>query len=53
LQRAGIPDGVIQEIVNWETADMVKLYSDLTADEQIGKYFGADKTEQVSPLSKL
>ena len=42
LQRAGIPDGVIQEIVNWETADMVKLYSDLTADEQIGKYFGND-----------
>lgn len=53
LQRAGIPDGVIQEIVNWETADMVKLYSDLTADEQIGKYFGADKVDITSPLSKL
>lgn len=53
LQRAGIPDGVIQEIVNWETADMVKLYSDLTADEQIGKYFGVDKGDVDSPLSKL
>lgn len=53
LQRAGIPDGVIQEIVNWETADMVKLYSDLTADEQIGKYFGGDSIEQNSPLTKL
>ncbi len=53
LQRAGIPDGVIQEIVNWETADMVKLYSDLTADEQIGKYFGAGKADDENPLSKL
>jgi integrase len=39
LARAGIPDGVIQSIVSWESGDMVKLYKDIDADEEIGMYF--------------
>ena len=39
LSKAGIPDGVIQSIVNWESGDMVKLYKDIDADEEIGMYF--------------
>lgn len=39
LARAGIPDGVIQSIVAWESSDMVRLYTDIEADEQIGMYF--------------
>lgn len=39
LVKAGIPDGVITQIVGWESADMCKLYTDLDADEQIGMYF--------------
>lgn len=39
LARAGIPDGVIQSIVNWESSDMVRLYDDTDADEQIAMYF--------------
>lgn len=39
LARAGIPDGVIQSIVAWESSDMVRLYTDIDADEQIGMYF--------------
>lgn len=39
LARAGIPDGVIQSIVSWESSDMVRLYTDIDADEQIGMYF--------------
>jgi integrase len=39
LAKAGIPDGVIQTIVNWQSADMVKVYKDLDADEEIGMYF--------------
>ena len=39
LAKAGIPDGVIQTIVNWETADMVRIYKDIDADEEIGMYF--------------
>lgn len=39
LVQAGIPDGVIQAIVNWESADMVRLYDDTSTDEQISMYF--------------
>lgn len=39
LARAGIPDGVIQSIINWSSADMVRLYKDIDADEEIGMYF--------------
>jgi integrase len=39
LARAGIPDGVIQKILAWESADMVAVYKDIDADEEIGQYF--------------
>lgn len=39
LAKAGIPDGVIQSIVAWETSDMVRLYKDIDADEEIGMWF--------------
>lgn len=39
LAKAGIPDGVIQSIVAWESSDMVQIYKDIDADEQIGMYF--------------
>lgn len=39
LARAGIPDSVIQSIVNWTSADMIRLYKDIDADEEIGMYF--------------
>ena len=39
LAKAGIPDGVIQSIIAWDSSDMVRLYTDLDADEQIGMYF--------------
>lgn len=39
LARAGIPDGVIQSIVAWTSGDMVRLYKDIDAEEEIGMYF--------------
>lgn len=39
LAKAGIPDGVIQSIVAWESSDMVRIYKDIDADEEIGMYF--------------
>lgn len=39
LAKAGIPDGVIQSIISWESSDMVRLYKDIDADEEIGMYF--------------
>ena len=42
LKRCKIPDSVIQEIIGWETPDMVGIYNDLDADEEIGNYFNED-----------
>ena len=39
LVRAGIPDNVIQSLVAWESAEMVRTYTDIDADEAIGMYF--------------
>lgn len=39
LSKAGIPDGVIQAIVAWESSDMVQLYKDINAEDQIAMYF--------------
>lgn len=39
LIRSGLPDRVIQDIVGWTSADMVKVYTDLDTEEQIGMYF--------------
>lgn len=50
LAKAGIPDGVIQSIIAWESSDMVRLYTDLDADEQIGMYF--KDGEIISPERK-
>lgn len=39
LVKAGIPDTVIAEIVSWSDTSLVKLYTDIEADEQIAMYF--------------
>lgn len=56
LAKAGLPDGVIQEIVGWESADMVRVYKDMSAEEQIAQYFGEDgeiRTDVQRSLSDL
>lgn len=50
LAKAGIPDGVIQSIVAWESSDMVRIYKDIDADEEIGMYF--KDGEIVTPAKK-
>lgn len=50
LSKAGIPDGVIQTIVNWDSADMVRLYKDIDAEDEIGMYF--KNGEIVAPEQK-
>lgn len=39
LIRAGLPDGVVQSIIGWTSSDMVRIYTDIEADEQISMYF--------------
>lgn len=42
LAKSGIPDGVIADIVGWESVDMVKIYNDNSREDQIAMYFGSD-----------
>lgn len=39
LAKAGLPDSVIQTIVAWSSSDMVRVYKDIDADDEIGMYF--------------
>jgi integrase len=47
LSMANLPESVIQEIIGWESSDMVRLYDDQTAESQFDKYFGADGIKSV------
>lgn len=55
LAKSGLPDGVIQSIIGWSSADMVRLYNDMDAEEQIGMYFkdGEINTSGVKGLSDI
>ena len=47
LQRSGIPDGVIKDIIGWNDLSMISVYSDLGTDEQIGQYFDESGIKNV------
>lgn len=55
LVRSGLPDGVIQDIIGWSSADMLRLYTDIPVDEQLGKYFDENgiKANQQTNISNL
>lgn len=46
---------MIQEIIGWTSSDMVRLYKDLTTEEQLDQYFDETgiKTVQPTKLSDL
>lgn len=45
--KSGLPDDVIQALVGWESAEMLKIYKDFTEDDQFAKYFDANGIKQV------
>ena len=45
--KSNLPSNVIQEIVGWDSADMVNLYNDTSTDETLGKYFNEEGIIQV------
>lgn len=55
LAKNNIPDSVIKEILGWDSLEMVRIYDDTPADEEIGKYFDEDGIKSVSSgsLDKL
>lgn len=48
MSKAGLPDGVIQSLVGWDSADMVAVYKDISAEDQISQYFDEDGNIKVS-----
>lgn len=56
LSKLGLPDNIIQDIIGWESADMVRVYKDLSAEEQISQYFdenGDIRSDAQKSLSDL
>ena len=51
LAESGVPEGVIQEIIGWDSAEMCKLYIDTDTDEKLGNYFGEDGIKEVKQTS--
>lgn len=53
--KANLPSSVIQEIIGWESADMVNLYNDTTTEETLAQYFDENgiKDIQATTLSSL
>lgn len=42
FKKIGIPDSAIQNYIGWADLSMVAVYSDLSADEELSKYFTED-----------
>ena len=45
--KNNLPSSVVQEIVGWDSADMVNLYDDRDTDETLAKYFDENGIKQV------
>lgn len=44
-----IPSAVIQDVIGWDSADMVNRYDDTEKDERFEKYFGIEGIKEVKP----
>lgn len=51
LVSYGIPTQVIQDLIGWESADMVTRYDDTEKDDRFEKYFGAIGIKRVQPTT--
>lgn len=51
--RKNLPSSVVQEIVGWESADMVNLYDDRDADETLSMYFDENGIKNIKPGSLI
>jgi len=51
LARMNLPDSIIQDIIGWESSDMVRLYKDISADEQFEKYFDENGIKEIKKTS--
>lgn len=47
LSESNIPESVIQDIIGWDSIDMVNQYIDTKKDKKFDKYFGAEGIKNV------
>jgi len=47
LHRMNLPSHVIQEFFGWSSSEMLRIYNDLTAEDEFGKYFDKDGVKEV------
>lgn len=45
--KKNLPSSVVQEIIGWESADMVNLYNDTSTEETLAKYFDENGIKDV------
>lgn len=48
LHRLNLPSHVIQEFFGWQSSEMLKIYNDLTAEDEFSKYFDKDGIKEIS-----
>lgn len=51
LAQANLPDSIIQNILGWTSADMVRIYDDREIDEELGKYFDENGIKNIETTS--
>lgn len=47
LKRANLPDEIIQEIIGWDSAEMIKIYNDIPLSDSLGKYFDENGLKRI------
>lgn len=51
LSKQSLPDSVIQSIIGWKSSEMVKIYKDISTDEELGQYFSENGIKEVKQAS--
>lgn len=51
LLEQNLPESVVQMILGWNTADLVRIYDDRSSESQLEKYFGTDGIKQIEQKS--
>lgn len=47
LLEQNLPESIVQTILGWSSADMLRIYDDRSSDEQLEKYFDENGIKKV------
>ena len=51
LLKKNLPSSVVQEIIGWDSADMVNLYNDTSTEETLAQYFDENGIKDIKSAS--